>query len=65
MQSFVYFSQVDFEDTDLIITEPLFNFTTIQEAMAEILFEEYQFNSALRCNGRWSDFYSKWFITFF
>ncbi|XP_067950746.1 actin-related protein 6-like [Watersipora subatra] len=42
--------QVDFEDTDLIITEPMFNFSTVQEAMAEILFEEYQFNSALRCN---------------
>lgn len=32
---------VNFSDTKLIITEPLFNFPIIQEAMIEIFFEEY------------------------
>ncbi|KAG5669944.1 hypothetical protein PVAND_000233 [Polypedilum vanderplanki] len=32
---------VNFSDTKLIITEPLFNFPIIQEAMVEIFFEEY------------------------
>jgi actin-related protein 6 len=32
---------VNFNDTKLIITEPLFNFPIIQEAMVEIFFEEY------------------------
>ncbi|XP_053174758.1 actin-related protein 6 [Scomber japonicus] len=41
---------VDFADTSIIITEPYFNFTSIQESMNEILFEEYQFQSALRTN---------------
>lgn len=43
--------QVDFSDTSVIITEPYFNFSSIQESMNEILFEEYQFQSALRTNG--------------
>lgn len=42
--------KVDFADTSIIITEPYFNFSTIQESMNEILFEEYQFQSALRIN---------------
>uniref|UniRef100_A0A8C6WIY4 Actin-related protein 6 n=1 Tax=Neogobius melanostomus TaxID=47308 RepID=A0A8C6WIY4_9GOBI len=42
--------KVDFADTSIIITEPYFNFTTIQESMNEILFEEYQFQSVLRIN---------------
>lgn len=32
----------------LIVTEPQFNFTTIQEAMTEIFFEEYECESLLR-----------------
>lgn len=44
--------QVDFADTSIIITEPYFNFSSIQESMNEILFEEYQFQSALRINGK-------------
>uniref|UniRef100_A0AAG5DKL9 Actin-related protein 6 n=1 Tax=Anopheles atroparvus TaxID=41427 RepID=A0AAG5DKL9_ANOAO len=32
---------VQFSDTPLLITEPLFNFGSIQEAMLEILYEEY------------------------
>ncbi|XP_077702134.1 actin-related protein 6 isoform X3 [Canis aureus] len=42
--------QVDFLDTNIIITEPYFNFTSIQESMNEILFEEYQFQAVLRVN---------------
>ncbi|XP_020790846.1 actin-related protein 6 isoform X1 [Boleophthalmus pectinirostris] len=42
--------KVDFADTSIIITEPYFNFTSIQESMNEILFEEYQFQSVLRTN---------------
>lgn len=44
--------QVDFADTNIVITEPYFNFSSIQESMNEILFEEYQFQSALRINGK-------------
>ena len=46
---FIFF-QVDFNDTSLILTEPYFNFTSIQEAINEILFEEYQFKSVFRTN---------------
>ncbi len=42
--------QVDFAETNIVITEPYFNFSSIQESMNEILFEEYQFQSALRIN---------------
>ncbi|KAK1888214.1 Actin-related protein 6 [Dissostichus eleginoides] len=42
--------KVDFADTSVIITEPYFNFSSIQESMNEILFEEYQFQSVLRTN---------------
>jgi len=42
---------VDFVDTNIIITEPYFNFSSIQESMNEILFEEYQFQAVLRVNG--------------
>ncbi|KAK2142530.1 hypothetical protein LSH36_942g01043 [Paralvinella palmiformis] len=41
---------VDFDDTSIIITEPYFNFPSIQEAVSEILFEDYQFHSVFRCN---------------
>ncbi|XP_049579355.1 actin-related protein 6 isoform X1 [Syngnathus scovelli] len=42
--------KVDFADSSIIISEPYFNFTSIQESMNEILFEEYRFQSALRIN---------------
>uniref|UniRef100_A0A3Q4BS57 Actin-related protein 6 n=1 Tax=Mola mola TaxID=94237 RepID=A0A3Q4BS57_MOLML len=42
--------KVEFADTSIVITEPYFNFSSIQESMNEILFEEYQFQSALRIN---------------
>ncbi|KAG8439466.1 hypothetical protein GDO86_005614 [Hymenochirus boettgeri] len=44
------FQKVDFGDSNIIITEPYFNFSSIQESMNEILFEEYQFQAALRVN---------------
>lgn len=43
---------MDFVDTNIIITEPYFNFGSIQESMNEILFEEYQFQAVLRVNGK-------------
>uniref|UniRef100_A0A1A8HAZ4 Actin-related protein 6 n=2 Tax=Nothobranchius korthausae TaxID=1143690 RepID=A0A1A8HAZ4_9TELE len=42
--------KVEFVDTSIIVTEPYFNFSSIQESMNEILFEEYQFQSVLRIN---------------
>ncbi|XP_026755912.1 actin-related protein 6 [Galleria mellonella] len=41
---------VNFNETALIITEPLYNFASIQEAMTEIFFEEYECQSLLRIN---------------
>ena len=35
-------------DVDLIFTEPIFNFASIQDTLNEILFEEYKFKSVLR-----------------
>ncbi|XP_052240121.1 actin-related protein 6-like isoform X2 [Dreissena polymorpha] len=42
--------KVDFNESSVILTEPYFNFTSIQEAMNEILFEEYGFQAAFRTN---------------
>ncbi|KAL4233379.1 Actin-related protein 6 [Mactra antiquata] len=42
--------KVDFNETSIILTEPYFNFMSIQEGINEILFEEYGFKSALRTN---------------
>ncbi|XP_041352519.1 actin-related protein 6-like isoform X2 [Gigantopelta aegis] len=42
--------KVDFNNTSLIVTEPCFNFESIQESMNEIFFEEYQFKEIYRCN---------------
>jgi len=35
-------------ETNLIITEPILNFNSIQETMCEILFEDYEFNGVCR-----------------
>ena len=35
-------------DTNLIVTEPPLNFTSIQEAWDEVIFEEYGFKSLFR-----------------
>lgn len=42
---------VDSTNTCLIITQPLFSFTSIIEGMNEMFFEEYQFDSLLQING--------------
>ncbi|XP_075228741.1 actin-related protein 6 isoform X2 [Lycorma delicatula] len=42
---------VNFAETPLIVTEPFFNFNSIQEAMNEIFFEEYECQSILRISG--------------
>nr|CAB3219971.1 actin-related protein 6-like [Phallusia mammillata] len=39
-----------FNETSVIVTEPHFNFASIQESMNEIFFEEYEFNSIIRIN---------------
>ncbi|XP_053621510.1 actin-related protein 6 [Plodia interpunctella] len=41
---------VNFNETPLIFTEPLYNFASIQEAITEIFFEEYECQSLLRIN---------------
>ncbi|XP_069686641.1 actin-related protein 6 isoform X2 [Periplaneta americana] len=41
---------VNFIETPLIVTEPYFNFPSVQEAMTEIFFEEYECNYLLRIN---------------
>ncbi|XP_034838646.1 actin-related protein 6 [Maniola hyperantus] len=41
---------VNFSETPLIVTEPIFNFSSIQEAMTEIFFEEYECQTLLRVN---------------
>ena len=57
--------QVDFNESSIILTEPYFNFTSIQEAINEILFEEYQFQSVYRTNGEcvYVSLFLKFFIT--
>ncbi|XP_078090836.1 actin-related protein 6 isoform X1 [Mustelus asterias] len=45
-----FLTSVDFPETTIIITEPYFNFNSIQESMNEILFEEYQFQAVYRTN---------------
>ena len=39
---------VDCSETNLILTEPQFNFTSVKECMDEILLEEYRFNALHR-----------------
>lgn len=38
-------------NTTLVITEPYLNFSSVQEAMSEICFEEYEVDALLRING--------------
>ena len=35
----------------MVVTEPIFNFTSVQEATSEIFFEEYEVDALLRTNG--------------
>jgi actin-related protein len=43
--------QIDFNSTQIIVTEPIFNFTYTQECLEECIFEEYAFDSLIRTNG--------------
>lgn len=54
---------VNFNETPLIVTEPYFNFPSVQEAMTEIFFEEYECQSLLRINGMFV--YSFLFFSFY
>lgn len=42
--------QVNFDESGVIMTEPYLNFRSVQEAVDEIFFEEYQVPFFLRCN---------------
>lgn len=44
------FFSVNLSQIPLIVTEPIFNFANIQEAIVEIFFEEYECHSLLRTN---------------
>ncbi|KAI8060995.1 actin family [Gongronella butleri] len=54
----------DPSDTQLVITEPLFNLPAIQEAYDQILFEEYEFNSCYRTSGPQLCVYNDWSYLF-
>ncbi|XP_064487954.1 actin-related protein 6-like [Ornithodoros turicata] len=41
---------VKFDDTCMVLTVPYFNFNSIQENLIEVLYEDYQFHSALITN---------------
>lgn len=47
---------VNHANTSLVITEPYFNFSSVQEAVSEIFFEEYEVDALLRINGRFHYF---------
>ncbi|XP_076057802.1 actin-related protein 6 isoform X2 [Oratosquilla oratoria] len=42
---------VNHSNSTTVITEPIFNFSSIQEAISEIFFEEYEVDALLRING--------------
>ena len=42
--------QLKCHETNVIVTEPHFDFAAMQETMNEIFFEEYEFRSILRTN---------------
>ncbi|KAI8080074.1 actin family [Halteromyces radiatus] len=56
--------KIDTKDTQLIITEPLFNLTSIQEAYDQIIFEEYEFQSCYRTTGPQLCIYNDWYSLF-
>jgi actin-related protein len=47
-----FFFQVEFPETNLVITEPYFNFSVIRESLYEVLFEDYQFKSVFSSTRR-------------
>jgi hypothetical protein len=49
LKEFIF--KVDFSSTQLLITEPILNFSSIKEGMREIFFEEYGFEGFIRLPG--------------
>lgn len=49
-------SQINPQDTPLVVTEPVFNLPNVQDHYDQIVFEEYEFQSYLRCPGALSRF---------
>lgn len=45
------FFKIDFANTQIIVTEPIFNFSYTQECLEELIFEEYGFDGMIRTNG--------------
>ncbi len=43
---------VDFSNTSLIVTEPVFNFGFSRECLEELVFEEFGFETLIRTNGK-------------
>lgn len=43
---------LNLSELNVIVTEPYFNFPSIQEAMTEIFFEEFSCSSLLRINSK-------------
>ena len=50
-------------DHNLVFTEPLFNFPSIQDTLQEIFFEEYKFSSVLCCSAPTLNNQKQYFIT--
>lgn len=47
----IFLWKIDFSNTNIIVTEPIFNFTHAQECLEELVFEEYGFEGLIRING--------------
>ncbi len=54
--------RVNFKECPAIVTEPYFNFSSIQEGMTEIFFEEYECQSLLRINRKYWLTFSDFFV---
>ncbi|KAI8329659.1 actin-related protein 6 [Chlamydoabsidia padenii] len=52
--------KIDAKETQLVMTEPLFNLAAIQEAYDQIIFEEYGFESCYRTTGPQLCAYNDW-----
>jgi len=46
-----FYPKVDFNSTQLIITEPMLNFASIQEGIEEVMFEDFGFDALVRIHG--------------
>ena len=49
-------TQINPQETNLLLTEPVLNLPNVQEHYDQIVFEEYDFASYLRCPGAFSVF---------